>query len=157
MIVGMTCPAVFDHLLMILSRPFFRRVLALGFTLVATVMLVQSSTHPLLGPAAPPEPPDFKREILLTSGHIVVFCVIVLAWWWALLPNLPSGRALFVAVGFALLFGFITELAQSLVPDRQVSAFDLAVNWITASITAVSINRRQSSPEVAPHFAGKSR
>lgn len=155
MIVDMTYPAVLDHLVIMLSRPFFRRVLALGFTLVATVMLVQSSTNPLLGPAAPPEPPDLKREILLTSGHIVVFGVIVLAWWWALLPNLPSGRALFVAVGFALIFGIITELAQSLVPDRQVSAFDLAVNWVTAVITAVSINRRQSSPDFAQQFAEK--
>jgi VanZ family protein len=47
-----------------------------------------------------------------------------------------------VAVGFALIYGIITEVAQSFVPDRQVSLFDLGVNWSTTLLTAFALNRR---------------
>jgi hypothetical protein len=82
-----------------------RRGLALCFTVLTTVLLVQSSSHPIVGPPAPPGAPDLKREIVLTIGHIVAFASLVVLWWSALLPDLPSRRALFVAVGFALIYG----------------------------------------------------
>jgi VanZ family protein len=127
----------------LITHPFFRRTLALSFTLLTTVLLVQSSSKPILGPPAPSGHPDLMREIELTFGHIVAFGTLVSLWWWALVPNLPSQRALFVAVGFALIYGVITELAQSAVPDREVSLFDVAVNWCTTALTAVTIVQRQ--------------
>lgn len=131
------------HFFRVLSHPMLRRLVALVFTVVATVLLVQSSSQPVIGPAAPSGPPDLKREIELTAGHIGVFSTLVSLWWWALLPNLPTRRALFVAVGFALIYGLITEMAQSLVPDRQVSLFDIAVNWTTTLLTAAVLVRRR--------------
>lgn len=115
----------------------------MGFTLLTTVLLVQSSSQPIVGPPAPPGAPDLKREIELTIGHIVVFTTLVGLWWWALLPDLPSERALFVAVGFALIYGVITELAQSVVPDREVSFYDVAVNWCSTALAAWLITYRQ--------------
>lgn len=131
------------HFVRLVSHPMVRRLVALTFTLLATIMLVQSSSQPMLGPAAPPGPPDLKREMELTTGHVVVFSSLVILWWWALLPNLPFGSALFVAVGFALIFGVVTELAQSVVPDRQLSLFDIGVNWTTTLLTAIILWRRR--------------
>jgi VanZ family protein len=131
--------------MVVAAHPIFRRAIALAFTLIATVLLVQSSSEPILGPAAPPGAPDLKREIILTIGHIVVFSSLVVLWWWALLPNLPARRALFVSVGFALIYGLITELAQSLVPDRSGSLYDVAVNWGATSLTALYILRLRRS------------
>jgi VanZ family protein len=133
----------------VLTHPMSRRVLALGFTLLTTVMLVQSSSHPIVGPPAPPGDPDLKREIELTIGHIVVFTTLVGLWWWAFLPDLPSRRALFVAVGFALIYGVITELAQTAVPDREVSLYDVVVNWCSTGLVAAWIMHRQRRAEPA--------
>jgi VanZ family protein len=130
-------------LLSAIMHPMFRRGLALSFTLLATIVLVQSSSHPVVGPPAPPGDPDLKREIELTIGHIATFSTLVSLWWWALLPDFPSRRALFVAVGFALIYGVITELAQTFVPDREVSFYDIAVNWVTTVLAAIVILRRQ--------------
>lgn len=116
--------------------------LALAWTILVTVMLVQSSGKPYVGPPAPPGEPDLWREIQLTSGHVVVFVVLVVLWWWALSSKLPQPRALFVAVGFALIFGCISEIAQTAVGDRQASFFDMAVNWSVTIMTATVISTR---------------
>lgn len=126
----------------ILKRPGVRVLLALAWTLLVTVMLVQSSGKPVIGPPAPPGAPDLRREIELTLGHVVVFFSLVVLWWWAVLALLPAPRALFVAVGFALIFGLITELAQTAVADRQASLFDIAVNWTVTIATAAWISAR---------------
>ncbi|MFO7320758.1 MAG: hypothetical protein DIU68_003435 [Chloroflexota bacterium] len=115
---------------------------ALAYTVFVTILLVQSSTQPLVGPPAPPGPPDLQRELLLTLGHVVTFSLLVIIWWWAGKALLPAPRALFVAVGFALVFGLITELAQTAMVDRQASLFDLAVNWTTTIATATLISER---------------
>jgi VanZ family protein len=125
--------------------PLLRYFPAIAFTLLCTVMLVQSSSQPMVGPPAPPGEPDLMREILLTFGHIGAFSGVVSLWCWALLPALSLRRALFVAVGFALIYGGLTEFAQSFVPDREVSLFDLAVNWTTTAITAALIVHWQAN------------
>ena len=127
------------------SQPF-RLALAFAWTILVTVMLVQSSGHPMVGPPAPPGEPSLTRELELTAGHVVTFFVLVVLWWWSLSSSLSEPRALFVAVGFALIFGILTEVAQSAVPDRQVSLFDLAVNWSVTIMAAVAISNRWRKP-----------
>jgi VanZ family protein len=140
---------VYDNLAW-LKNPFVRYALAFAWTLLVTVMLVQSSSQPVVGPPAPPGAPDLTREIELTIGHIITFFVLVVLWWWALEPRLKGPRALFVAVGFALIFGVITELAQSIVPDREASLFDLAVNWTVTIAAATLISARWRKPPPLP-------
>lgn len=149
-LIIMRMKSLLTHALPVLMHPLFRRVLALSFTLLATVMLVQSSSKPIVGPPAPPGNSDLKREIVLTIGHIVTFTTLVGLWWWAFLPNLPSHRALFVAVGFALIYGVITELAQTAVPDREVSLYDVVVNWCSTAFAAAFIIHRQRRAEIVP-------
>lgn len=129
---------VYARLGILKSTPV-RWSLALSYTLLVTVMLVQSSGQPIVGPPAPPGPPSLLREIELTLGHVAAFSGLVVLWWWAMQAILPPPRALFVAVGFAVIFGFLSEIAQTLVSDRQASLFDLAVNWTTTVFTAAFI------------------
>ncbi len=96
-------------------------------------MLLQSSSHPYVGPAAPPGPPDPVRELLLTSAHIIGFALLVTLWWKAFAP---STRALLMAVLVALILGTMTELLQNFVPDRSASLFDLATNIVVTLATA---------------------
>jgi VanZ family protein len=106
---------------------FVRQIIALAYATLLTVMLLQSSSHPYVGPAAPPGAPDPGREVLLTSGHIIGFSLLVLLWWWALMP---APRALVAAVLIGLLLGTLTEILQNLVPDRSASLFDLVTNYV---------------------------
>src|SRR5687767_13665029 len=94
----------------IFKSPAARWALAIVYTLLVTVLLVQSSSQPIVGPPAPPGMPDLKREIELTLAHIVVFSALVVVWWWALLTVLPTHRAIFVTLTFVLAFGVITEV-----------------------------------------------
>jgi VanZ family protein len=123
----------------VLNNPILRHVLALAWTLLATVLLVQSSSQPVVGPAAPPGAPDLIREIQLTFGHIVAFSTLVFLWWWAARVYLPSKRALFAAVVFAAMFSLITEAAQTFSANRSPSLYDLIVNWLVIIVTAIWI------------------
>lgn len=125
-----------------LKQPPLRVLLALAWTLFATVLLVQSSSSPVVGPPAPPGDPELVREVQLIFGHITVFSVLVCLWWWALTAYIPETRVLFVAVAFALIFGAITEWAQTFSANRSASIFDLAVNWAVTLITAILILTR---------------
>lgn len=118
-----------------------RQFIALAYTAVLLLFLLQSSSQPVVGPAAPPGEPDLGREILLTSGHIFGFGLLVLLWWSVFRLNLPTGRSLLLAVIIALTLGLLTELLQNLVPDRGASLFDLAVNWLVTLATAYGIRR----------------
>lgn len=122
-----------------------RWLIALVYTLLVTILLVQSSSQPLIGPPAPAGAPDLKREIELTLGHVGAFSGLVVLWWWALAAILPTPRALFVTVVFAILCGLLTEMAQTLVADRQPSLFDLAVNWTVVVFVASFILERWRS------------
>lgn len=123
------------------QNPLARQIITLAYTTLLTVMLLQSSSHPYVGPAAPPGAPDPGRELLLTSGHIIGFSLLVLFWWWTLSP---SPRALVLTVVIALLLGTITEILQSLVPDRSASLFDLATNYVVTLAAAWIIHTYQN-------------
>jgi len=125
-----------------LTAPTMRYLIATIATLFTTVMLLQSSTRPLIGPAAPSGSPDLGREILLTGGHISVFVLIVSVWTWALVTRMPLRRALIQTVIFALMYSLLTEWGQSFVPDRTPSLYDLVVNGASALTTAWVIWRR---------------
>jgi VanZ family protein len=113
-------------------RPFY----ALAWTALVLLLLLQSSSQPILGPPAPPGDPPLEREILLFIGHLVAFSVMTWLWFRALRLNLPPRRALIGAVLIALTLGTLTELAQATLPDRSASCFDLATNWAVTLLSA---------------------
>lgn len=126
-----------------LTHPALRWVYALGWTTLTLVTLLQSSSQPVIGPAAPPGPPPLERELLLTFGHIIAFSILTALWWWALSVVFNPRTALVLAVLIALTLGTLTELAQAAVPDRSASWEDLAVNWLVTFATAWRIQRSQ--------------
>jgi VanZ family protein len=130
---------LFNH--PVVTNRFFRIAVALAYTACLTLLLVQSSAQPVVGPVAPR---DFNLvwEIFLTTGHLVGFSLLVFLIWSALTTVAPSTRSLIVAVLFACLLGLITEMLQTLVPDRSSSLFDLACDWGVALVVAYFIYRR---------------
>ncbi len=119
-----------------------RQMAAVAYTALLTLLLLQSSGRPVIGQPAPPGPPDMARETLLTGGHIIGFSLLVLLWWWALSATSSSHHALVLAMVIALVLGCLTELLQTLVPDRSASWSDLVVNIIVTMGTAWLVHAR---------------
>jgi VanZ family protein len=119
------------------QNPLVRQIVALAYSALLTLVLLQSSSQPYIGPAAPPGPPDPARELLLTIAHIIGFSILVAVWWKAFDP---SPRALLMAALIALALGIVTELLQNFVPDRSASLFDLATNIVVTLATALLIS-----------------
>jgi VanZ family protein len=126
----------------IIHQPLFRWLCALAWTALVTLTLLQSSSQPVIGPAAPPGEPPLEREILLLIGHVIAFGVLTWLWWWAWSLYYNAQTALLLAVLIALVLGTSTEILQALVPDRATSWFDLVTNWIITLLTAWRIQRR---------------
>lgn len=122
------------------THPALRWIYALCWTGLALVTLLQSSSHPVIGPAAPPGPPPLERELLLAFGHVVVFSFLTALWWWALSTSLNPQGALVLAVLIALMLGTLTEIGQTTMPDRSASWEDLVVNWLVTFVTAWRIH-----------------
>jgi VanZ family protein len=112
-----------------LQQPIMRWLYALTWTAVVILLLLQSSSEPVIGPASPPGIPSTPREALLTFGHFGAFFVMTFLLWWALVTTTSHLRALLMALVIALFLGTITEILQSFVPSREASLFDLAMNW----------------------------
>lgn len=119
--------------------------MALGWTALLLVTLLQSSRQPVVGPPAPPGQPTLARELLLTGGHIIGFSLLTLLWWRALITVGSARRALILAVVIALVIGTLTEVAQATIPDRSASLFDLTVNWLVTLATAAILHRTEAS------------
>ncbi|MBZ0285451.1 MAG: VanZ family protein [Anaerolineae bacterium] len=117
-----------------------RAIGAVAYAALLTLVLLQSSSQPVVGPVAPKEF-NLAWEILLTTGHIVGFSLLVVTIWWGLCPPAPLPWTLIAAVLFACVLGLTTEVLQSIVPDRSASLFDLGVNWSAALLTAYRIYR----------------
>lgn len=133
-----------NHFAPVIDTPsyrFLRIVVAIVYLAVLTLILLQSSAHPYLGPSAPPEF-NLAWEMLMTASHLTCFGLLVLVIWSALITVTTSNRALVVAVIFACSLGLVTELLQMLVPDRGASLFDLACDWGVAFLVAYAIHRR---------------
>jgi VanZ family protein len=126
---------------MALMKHWIRWSGALVYTALLTLLLVQSSGHPVVGPAAPPGKASPARELLLTSGHIIGFSLLVVIWWWTLRHAWGERRALLMSLVISFLLGITTEIAQTLVPDRSSSWDDLAVNVLVSLAAALLIVR----------------
>jgi VanZ family protein len=125
-----------------LSGSLLRSAVAVAYTALLSVLLLQSSARPLVGPVAPR---DFNLvwEILLTLGHLAGFGLLTGICAWAFSALSPYRRSIVIALIFACAFGLVTEALQTLVPDRSVSWFDLLCNWGISVGVAVWLWRRK--------------
>jgi VanZ family protein len=118
-----------------------RWLIAISYVVVLTITLVQPSRTPLIGPAAPPGPPDAAREAFLTAMHILGFSLLVVILWWAFRAVTTPRRALWIALAFVLVFSPVTELVQTVVPGRSASWWDWCTNTVCTMIAAWMIGR----------------
>ena len=113
-----------------------RTALAVAWTLLVCFILLQPGKDPLIGPAAAGDHDAFGL-LLLHLAHLVSFALMTWLWWRALHAIRPALR-------IALACGLLTELAQTVVPDRGLSALDLALNAGGALLVAIWLRRRKT-------------
>lgn len=90
--------------------------------------LLQSEGTPILSTGIPPGPPSLAREAFFTTIHLIAYTMTTMLWTWALITVMPVRRALIVTFVIVFAMGFLTELAQTLTPDRHFQMIDLAAN-----------------------------
>lgn len=126
---------------LVTHTPFvLRLIMALAWTLLMLVTLLQSSAQPIVGQPAPQEW-RLDHEAFLTVAHLVSFGGFTLLWAWTFSAQRTLSQALLWAVGAALLFSLLTESLQTLVPDRGFSLWDLAMNAIGALLVLGVLTR----------------
>ena len=102
-------------------------ILAVWMIIFLTYLL-QSEAAPVLSTGIPPGPPTPAREAFFTTIHLLAYTLNTLLWTWALITVLPLKRTLIAAFVIVLSMGFLTELGQTLTPDRHFQLIDLAAN-----------------------------
>ena len=111
-----------------------RRLVALAWTLLLCFILLQPGRDPLIGPAAAADHDAFAL-FLLHLAHLLSFALMTWLWWRALNTIRP-------ALLISLACGLLTEVGQTFVPDRGLSALDLALNGGGALAVALWLRRR---------------
>ena len=106
-----------------------RWTVAIIFTLLLTLLLLQPEADPLIDLGLPGGQ-SLWREILFSALHLIAFALTCVLWFWTLRSALPLRGSLLAAVLVALALGISTEALQSLTLDRHASVFDLLANIV---------------------------
>ncbi len=120
------------------STPF-RLLYAVVWTVFITVILTQSSSEPIIGPARPSGPRTVEGELLLTVGHLIAFGSLTLMWYWALEEQAIQRTAIILLITLPL--GIGTELYQMNIPDREPSLYDVSMNNLAVFATLLAVSR----------------
>lgn len=119
------------------SRPM-RWALAIGWTLLLTLLLLQPEADPIIDLGLPGGR-SLLREIFFSALHLLAFALTFTLWFWTLRSALPARASWLAAVLIALALGVATEALQSLTLDRHASVIDLIANFCGVLITARAI------------------
>lgn len=125
----------------ILQSAPVRCSLAIGWTLLLTLLLLQPETEPLIDLGLPGGQ-SLWREIFFSALHLLAFALTCILWFWTLRSALPSRKSLLAAAVIALALGITTEALQSLTLDRHASMIDLLANFGGVLIAARVLDRR---------------
>ena len=119
-----------------------RWALALGWSLLLTLFLLQPEADPVIDLGLPRGDSSLEREILFSALHLLAFAVTCNLWYWALARFFSLRASLYAAVAIAIALGIATEALQTFTLDRHASWLDLAANSAGALIAARIIWRR---------------
>lgn len=131
-----------NHIERILNLPALRWKLAIGWSLLLTLFLLQPEAEPLIDLGLPRGPSTIQRELFFSTLHLLAFALTCFIWFWALRCAFNPRKSLFAALLVAIALGFATEALQSLTLDRHASLIDLIANICGALIAARFIWRR---------------
>lgn len=104
-----------------------RLFVALAYTMLIFVILVQPQAQPVIPTGIPAGPPSWEREAFFSTLHLIGFGTLAALWWWVWEAVTPQ-YALAVAALIAITIGMVTEGLQSFVPDRGVQLIDIGAN-----------------------------
>lgn len=113
-----------------------RWALAIGWTLLLCLFLLQPEADPLINLGLPKGDSTLAREVFFSALHLLAFALTCFVWFWTLRRNLKVRTSLLVAVVIAIVLGIVTESLQTLTLDRHASFIDLAANFAGALIAA---------------------
>ncbi|MCY3867548.1 MAG: VanZ family protein [Chloroflexi bacterium] len=119
-----------------------RWTLAIGWTLLLTLFLLQPEAEPLIDLGLPRGESTLQRELFFSALHLLAFALTCFIWFWTIHSALTLGRRLLAAVLIAISLGIVTEALQSLTLDRHASLIDLIANIAGALVAARLIWQR---------------
>lgn len=115
-----------------LNRLFLARLsriaLALCWSALLTLLLLQGEAEPLIDLGIPRGDNTLFRELAFSTLHLLAFGLTSTCWYWALSCAAKRGRALLAACLIAIALGVSTEILQTYTLDRHASWLDLAAN-----------------------------
>ena len=126
-----------------MHRKMLRWSMAIIWTILLVILLVQPQDTPLIDTGIPPGSVTFEREFVFTSAHAIAYSVLTVLWIGVAVNYAPLKRGIILVVIFALILGLITELAQSFSPDRYPSITDYIANVMGITLTAHYIWRQR--------------
>ncbi len=118
---------------------------ALGWSALLTLLLLQGEADPVLDLGLPRGDNTLARELAFSTLHLLAFGATCACWFWALARAAKPRRALLAACVIAIAIGVSTELLQTYTLDRHASWLDLAANIGGAGLAAHIIQRRRLS------------
>lgn len=111
-------------------NPFLLYLIAMIWTIVLSIILLQPENQPIIPTGVQPAPPSLEREIFFSSLHIITFTLTAIIWCFALKPNLDSRGLLISFVITMLAYGLTVEYLQSTIPGRNAQWWDMLANCI---------------------------
>ena len=131
-----------NHVEDILNLGPVRWTLAIGWTLLLNLFLLQPEAEPLIDLGLPRGPSTIQRELFFSALHLLAFALTCFIWYGALRCAFNPRKSIFAAVLVAIALGLATEALQTLTLDRHASLIDLIANICGALIAARIIWRR---------------
>ncbi|MCY4145235.1 MAG: VanZ family protein [Chloroflexi bacterium] len=120
-----------------------RVCLALGWTALLCLLLLQPGADPLLDLGIPEGEQTLWRELAFGAVHLTAFAFTCSLWSWALVARFSPQSSVLAAAMISLALGCLTELAQAYTPDRHASWLDIGAN-IAGSLMAARVLWRTS-------------
>jgi len=127
---------------LVLNKGPARWTLAIGWTLLLTLFLLQPEAEPLIDLGLPRGESTVPRELLFSTLHLLAFALTCFIWFYAMRHTFNPRMSLLAAVLIATALGIVTEALQSLTLDRHASLIDLLANFAGALVAARLIWRR---------------
>ena len=113
-----------------------RLALALAWSLLLCVLLLQGEADPLIDLGLPRGDNTLLRELAFSTLHLLIFGATCLCWNWALPQTLGARLRLAAACFITIALGVSTEILQGFTLDRHASWLDLVANISGALIGA---------------------
>lgn len=127
-----------------LATPW-RIVLALCWSALLTLLLLQGEADPVIDLGIPRGDNTLARELAFSTLHLLAFGFTCACWSWALSRAAKPRQALLAACVIAIALGVTTEILQSYTLDRHASWLDLVANIGGALLAARVIRWRRPS------------